>query len=215
MPDRVITESPADLSGYGLDSPYRLTLSTPEWTGTVLIGNRSAQHGGQYIMIEGVDAVLLDRTGDYSFINTDATQLRTRIIWLHNITGVSSVTYVLDGNTRILELVHGSEGSLSGRLDEVELSEVNTRRLFMYTLSISQTGGINTAIPSGAPDYSITIQFNDGSSDIIELYSLNDAQFLIVHNGENTGFYITRMTLQQNLLNRFEILDRGEDLLIY
>ena len=166
-------------------------------------------------MIEGVDAVLLDRTGDYSFINTDATQLRTRIIWMHNIIGVSSVTYVLDGNTRILELEHGSEGSLYGKLDGVELSEVNTRRLFMYTLSISQTGGINTVIPSGTPDYKITMQFIDGGNDVIELYSLNDAQFLIVHNSENTGFYITRMTLQQNLLNRFETLDKGEDLLIY
>jgi len=215
MPDSVIEELPIDLTVYGLDSPVKLTVSTSQWIGTVLIGNRSAQHGGQYIMIEGVDAVLLDRTGDYSFVNTDATQLRTRIIWMHNIAGVSSVTYVLDGNTRILELEHVSEDGLIGKLDGVELSETNTRRLFMYTLSISQTGGINIAIPSGAPDYSITMQFIDGSTDMIELYSLNDAQFLIVYNGENTGFYITRMTLQQNLLNRFDSLDKGEDLLIY
>ena len=214
-PDRIEDASPVDLSVYGLDSPYKLTITTDDWNGTLLIGGRNPEHGGRYVKFDGINIVLVDYDGDYTFLDTDPTLLRTRLIWMHSIDKVSSVTYELDGETRVLELEHGPEGSLTGRLDGKDLSEVNARRLFMYTLGISQTGSTNFNTPIAEPDYRITMQFMDGSNDIIELYNLSDAQFLIVHNGVNTGFYITRMTLQQSLLNRFETLDRGEDLLIY
>jgi len=56
------------------------------------------------------------------------------------------------------------------------------------------------------------MRFREGGSDAIELYQINDSQFLIVHNGVSSGFFITRMSLQQNLLSSFDILDRGEDI---
>ena len=215
-PERIISVFPVDLSDFGLDSPYRLSISTPDWTGVLLIGNRSAEHGGRYVVIDGVDAVLLDPSGDYSFLATDPTQLRTRIIWMHSINDVSSVSYELDGVQRYLQLEHDViNNSLQGWLDGEAINETNTRRLFMYTLGISQTGGTNADIPDTSPVYSITIKFTDNSDEKLELFALNDSQFLIVKNGISTGFYITRMTLQQNLLNRFEAIDRGEELTIY
>jgi hypothetical protein len=212
-PESVEAKHPADLSVYGLDSPVRLTLSAQDWSKTLLIGRHDIERGGRYVMIEGYDAVLFDPSGDYSFLNISTSQLRARIIWIHNIVEVASVEFELEGVKRVLEFEHDHENqSLEGWLDGAEISEVNARRLYIGILSITQTDETDAQIPNAPPVYNVTIRFLDGSSETIDLYYLNDTQFLIVHNGVNTGFFITRMTLQRGLLNRFDILDRGEDL---
>jgi hypothetical protein len=212
-PGRIEEKHPPDLSVYGLDAPYRLTVSADEWTGTLLVGRRDAERGGRFIMIEGYDAVLFDGGSDYSFLQADPTHLRSPNIWLHNINTVSSVTYNLEGVTRTLTLEHDpGDDSLEGWLDGGELSETNARRLYMATLRIGQNGGTDAQTPDNPPEYSVTMQFSEGGEETLELYRLNDSEFLIVHNGLNTGLFITRMTLHQNFLSRFEILDRGEDI---
>ena len=214
-PSGIVTKQPADLSIYGLDDPARLTVAIEGfWSGTLLIGDRDIERGGRFVMLEGYDAVLLDRHGDYSFLNVVLSRIRSSLIWLHNIEGVSSVVFDLDGTTRTLRFEHGATSTdLRGWLDEEEISATNARRLFRAVLMISQSGSANEPVPgSGALDYTITINSLDGSSDQIELYRLNQSQFLIVHNGYNTGFYITRMLLQQNLLGKFDIIDAGGDI---
>ena len=212
-PDSVETARPADLSAYGLDSPDRLTLTSENWSATLLIGNHNVDRGGRYIMFEGYDAVLFDPNGNYSFLNVAPSHLRARLMWLHNIGDVSSVDFELEGVTRLLEFEHDSDDqSLSAWLDGAEIGETNARRLYIGVLNIAQNDETNAPIPNTPPVYSVTINFLDGGSETLDLYRLSDTQFLIVHDGENTGFFITRMSLQQNLLNRFDLLDRGEDL---
>jgi hypothetical protein len=211
-PGSVVTAYPYDLSIYGLDDPDRLTVTIGDWSGTLLIGRRDAGQNGRYVMLEGHDAVLFDPNGRYAFLEADPAQFRMATIWLHNITGVSSVTFGLEGVTRVLRLEHTGENQLRGRLDDTELSETNARRLYMAALRISQNGSTDAAVPNEWPAYDITIRFLDGGTETLELYRLNDSQFLIVHDGVNTGLFINRMTLRQGFLSRFDMLDRGEDL---
>jgi hypothetical protein len=213
IPESVEAKLPTDLSLYGLDSPNRLTLQAGDWVGTLLIGSYDAERGGRYLMIEGYDAVLFDTSGEYAFLNIGMTQLRSRLIWLHNIAEIASLEFELEGVTRVLEFEHDHENqSLQGWLDGEFISEVNARRLYMAALSITQTDETNAPIPNVPPAYRITKYFLEGGTETLELYQLNDSQFLIVHEGESTGFFITRMTLQRGFLSRFEILDRGEDI---
>ena len=216
-PGRVEALLPADLSGYGLDDPARLTLTGPDgWSGTLLIGRHDAEQGGRYVMIEGYDAVLFDAKGDYRFLQTDYTQLRLATIWLYDIKEVSSLTFELEGVTRVLRFAHDYQDDdthiIQGWLDDKELSETNARRLYMSALRIAQDGGTDAEIPAHPPAYRITMDFLDGGRDTVELHRIGDLQFLIVHNGAGTGLFISRMSLQQNFLSRFEILDRGEDI---
>jgi len=212
-PERVIETNPADLSVYGLDAPAKLTVTTDEWRGTLLIGSRSAEHGGQYVMLEGYDAVLLDMRGSYPFLEVDPAHLLSRLIWLHNIVDVDSVEFVLEGRERILRFEHDFDNeTLIAWLDDEELSDRNARRLYIGVISIGLDGSTDADIPAVPPAYRFTINTLDGHSDTMELYSLNETQFLMVRNGENTGFFITRMALHQNLLMRFDILDDGGDI---
>jgi len=206
---------PEDLSVYGLDEPAKVTISTEDWSGTLLIGERDAQQGGRYVMIEGHDAVLLDTDGDYSFLNLNFSQLRSGLIWIHNIVDVESVIFKLEDSTRVLRFEHNpADESLLAWLDDEEISDSNGRRLFVAALMLSQSGETNEPIPTDTPPlYSVTMNFTDGSSsDTLELYQLSESQFLIVHSGASTALFITRMSIQQNLLSRFEILDAGGDL---
>ena len=211
----VIEVRPGDLSRYGLENPVRLTLFSYDWERTLLIGNRNAEGTGTYVMIEGYDAVLLDEIGAYLFLGVDPGILRGRLVWLHNIAEVDSVEFDLEGEPRILRLEHDFENeTLTGFLDDVEIGDTNARRLYIGVLGVVQDGTTDEQIPAHTvpPNYTITINLLDGTTDIMQLYAFNPSQFLIVQNGESTGFFVTRMTLQDVLLSRSEILDRGGDL---
>ncbi|MDR0294228.1 MAG: DUF4340 domain-containing protein [Oscillospiraceae bacterium] len=217
-PESVEALLPADLSAYGLNEPARLTLAgTDGWSGTLLIGRYDAERGGRYVMIEGYDAVLFDPNGDYGFLDVQYADMRARTIWLYDIKTVSSVTFELEGVTRVLTYEHFYEedtgaNTLNGWLDGKEISEINARRLYMAVLRISQEGVTDTPLPSSPPDYRVTIRFLDGGTDTLELYRMSDLQFLIVHNGVNEGLIISRMSLQQNFLSRFDIIDGGGEI---
>ncbi|MCL2425206.1 MAG: DUF4340 domain-containing protein [Oscillospiraceae bacterium] len=213
-PTDVVSVRPTDLSAYGLDSPVRLTIEAYDWHGaTLLIGNADHDRGGRFVMIEGYDAVLFDYFGEYEFLNISFAQIRTGHMWLYHIEEIASITFMLDGATRILRMEHNPDDeSLRGWLDDTEISETNVRRLYTGALLIAPNGETDAPIPSGDPMYSITIYFADGDTRTLELYQLNDSQFMIVLNGENTELFITRMSLQINLLSRFEALDAGRDI---
>jgi len=213
-PDSVEKAFPSDLSVYGLHEPTRLTISVENWSRTLLIGSRDPEGEGRYVMIEGYDAVLLDTNGDYSFLNVSPTQLRTALIWLHNIDTVSSIRFDLDGETRILRIEHNADySSLQGWLDDKEISENNVRKLYIAALMITINGETDEPMPTDEfPVYTVTMYFADGGVDSVELFQLTDSQLLIAHDRASTGFFITRMALQQALLSRFEILDAGEEL---
>ena len=213
MPESIEALHPADLSAYGLETPARLSMRTAQWSGTLLIGDRNGQRGGRYVMLEGYDAVLFDPSGDYSFLDIPPAQLRARLVWLYHIADVSSLSFELDGTSRELRFEHNAdENSLRAWLDDKEISDLNARRLYVAVLNITQSGGTDAPIPNTPPVYSITVHFLDGGSDTLELYRLSDSQFLIVHGGVSTGFFITRLALNLNFLSRFDILDEGEDL---
>ena len=131
---------------------------------------------------------------------------------LFMIDEVSSVIMELDGVTRVLALEHGEDNSTTGWLDGNEISETNARRLYLAALGILQEGTTDADIPETPPEYRITVKLLSGEDDVLELYSISPTQFMLVHNGVNTGFFVYRMTLNQNLINALEILDRGEDL---
>jgi hypothetical protein len=127
---------------------------------------------------------------------------------------VDFVSFELEDETRVLRFEHDRENeTLTGFLDDVEISETNARRLYVAALHILQGGTTQEQIPAGvSPNHTVTIHLADGRRDTMELYALNYSQFLIVRNGENTGFFITRMALQSALLSRFEIVDRGDEI---
>jgi len=214
IPENVISVRAPDLSTYGLDRPARLTLTVHDWEGTLLIGDRSTEHNGRYVMIEGHDAVLLDPHGDYSFLDVDPMQFRSQMTWVHMIEEVSSVIFNLDGVVRNLTIEHpdSEDDDLNGWLDDKEIGNLNTRRLYASVMSIPPSGGSGETIPDETPAYSITMNFATGGSQTMKFYSISESAYLMVLDGESLNAFTTRLQIQMNLLSQFEILDAGGEL---
>jgi len=215
IPERIVAIGTTNLAFYGLDTPARLTVSTEGWEGTLLIGDHSYEYRGRYIMIEGYDAVLLDPHGNYGFLDLDPAQLRSQMTWIHHIDHVSSVEFDLGGITRTLYIDHpdpGSDDKLNGRLDDIEIGETNTRRLYASAMNISVSGGSEEPIPDESPVYRFTMNFINGEKQVLNFYRISDSEFLMVLNNESLNVYTTRLQLQIGLLNKFDILDAGGEL---
>jgi hypothetical protein len=214
-PTELIEISPSDLSKYGLDSPVRLELADEVgWSGTLLIGNRNEQDDGRYVMIEGANAVLLDRTGNYVFAETPYFRLRLNLIWVHDINDVRHVDYHLDDNVvRRLEFTHGdSNQDMRAQLDGRELTDHDARQIYSSVLSIIMDGETTAGIPNRTADYKFVITLLDGEAHTLELFALNERQYLIVLNDINQQLITFRTTLINNLLSKFELLDQGIEL---
>ncbi|MCL1819175.1 MAG: DUF4340 domain-containing protein [Oscillospiraceae bacterium] len=212
-PSEIIEINPVDLAQYGLDNPVRVELEDHEdWSGVLLVGKRDTENTGRYVMAEGINAVLLDRDGDYSFVDVSYHHLRSSMLWeLIIIDDVSHVDCYLEGIHRLIKYEH-SDDELRAWIDGKELEELNGRRIYSSILSVFINGSTDADIPSTPSDYKFVITLLDGTSRTMELYAINERQYLIVYNGENTGYIAYKSSVYDSILSKFELLDKGEDL---
>lgn len=212
-PSKVVETYPKDLSKYGLDNPSRLTLKdNEEWTGVLLIGSEDTETGGRFVMIEGVNAVLLDTSADYVFLDVPYYRLRTTLVWLYNISGISQVEFYLGSTRRVLDIQHNEEANtFSGQLDGVELSEDNVKRIFRSALSVNLEGDCSGDPPpqNANPAYKVVLHHKNGTTSTMELVAINDRQYRFFINGEDIGLYTLKTTIKQYLIDPFDIVDGG------
>jgi len=214
-PTELVEANPSDLSKYGLDNPVRLELADEMgWSGTLLIGNRNEIDEGQYVMIEGANAVLLDKTGNYVFTETPYFRLRINLLWVYDINDVRSVDYHLDNNVvRRLEFTHGETNQdMRAWMDGTELTDHDARNIYSSVLAIIMDGETTADIPNKPPDYKFVITLLDGEAHTLELFALNERQYLMVLNGINQQLITLRTTLVNALLSKFDLLDQGIEL---
>jgi hypothetical protein len=214
-PTEIVEIHPSDLSKYGLDNPFRLELTDEiGWSGTLLIGKRDELDEGQYVMIEGANAVLLDRTGNYVFTETPYFRLRINIVWVFDINLVKSVDYHLENNVvRRLTFTHGDTNQdMRAWFDDKELSEHDARNIYSSVLSVMMDGETSADIPDKPPEYKFVITLLDGEVHTLELFALNERQYLMVLNGVNQQLITFRTTLVSNLLSKIDMLDQGIEL---
>ena len=79
-----------DLSEYGLDKPYRVTITVDGKKEPVTLLFDSLSSGTRYMMVEGVDTVYsaISLMSDFSFLDVDAMRLRSGLVWLHSIKNI-------------------------------------------------------------------------------------------------------------------------------
>jgi hypothetical protein len=180
----VVEDDPADLEQYGLDSPYRLILRDARgWQAILRIGNET-EHGGRYVMQEGINTVFWDADGDYSFLNINYVSMINRLFWVHNIQTVSQVEYRL-GNVSHTVHYDVTEETFTGTFDGTPLTETNGRRLYIHTLQLT----LNDALPPHAvpgPRFGvITITLRDGAAHVFELFPVGERSYNVHLNGED------------------------------
>ena|GEM_PF-4806451 len=165
---------------------------------------------GEPIMTGLEDTVIVD--GDQYGIKL----MGAAILWeLANITEVGNIDCYLEGVHRRIEYKHGKEGAqdeFRAWLDGEELAELNGRRICSSIYSIFIDSSTDTGKPATSPNYKFIITLLNGTTQTMELHSINERDYLIVYNGENTGYIALKSSIYDNVLRKFEMLDKGEDL---
>jgi hypothetical protein len=196
----VVEDDPEDLSAYGLDEPTVLTLEDDQgWSGTLLVGGAHPD-GGRYVQLPGISAVLRDRSGDYSFLELDALQLRSRLIFIHNIKDVVRAEFTIGGQTHTLMLddraaTDTEAESFTASLDGGEILPNNARRIYTRLISFMMEG--ENEDPGGETVYTQTLTMRDGGVHSLELRAINDRHLAAVIDGEAMGFYVNIKQVQE------------------
>lgn len=199
-------DNPKNLSKYGLDTPYRLELlDTDGDNHVILIGSEG--ENGRYIMVEGVNTVLLSNS-DYSFLEVDKLDLLSMLFWIYNIDDVTKVEYDLKGERHTLLINSDSDNDVfEASLDNGEIVDENARRLFMRAMWITVAGEVTSDMTIGQPEYTIKMTMRDGTINVMELCPINGRQLAVRVNG--AGQFYTNIKDIENLINAFKTNAEG------
>ncbi|MDR3207357.1 MAG: DUF4340 domain-containing protein [Oscillospiraceae bacterium] len=213
-PSVVMADHPADLAPYGLEDPARLTLTLADGAPlTLLIGGQD-KDGARYLMYEGVDSVLLDPVGDYTFLRADYVTLMVHTLWLEDINTLTGVTFGLPAGERRLDFGHtgaGEPAAMAPLLDGVPVSETNARRLYISLLAITLSEVLDEAPAVGQPSHVFTLYRADGGQRVMKIYPYNERRLLVSLDGEPPRFTVLPADVAA-VADKLAAVDRGEEL---
>ena len=216
-PSEVVEYAPEglDLSKYSLDAPLELFVSdNNNWSMTLLIGGIEPKSGGRYITLKDSNAVLLDKTGDYSFLDLKPIELRNRLVLYDEgikIDNISKVVFETDAGVRTLYISKYENNEATATFAGKDISSANVKKLLNYTTTKILIDGEDKEAELGVCVFGATIYLRDDSQHNIKLYAINERQYVIEKDGVNERFF-TNAARVKDLIGAFEILDRGGSL---
>ena len=209
----VIEDAPEDLAAYGLDGETYMEMTISGQTVRVLFGDLTEDGTQQYIMREDIPSVIAVPTSSTdAILSIDSSTLLARLIWLYNIANVSDV-YVKtpEGEHHITYKEETDDTEFEATLDGVAIEdEDSARRIYTRVLTLGRDGRLDE-IPSGEPDYVITIRLNNGKEAKMELTAVNDRHYSIRLDGEELYFYCGVKNIE-NLVDGIDTVAAGGEL---
>lgn len=208
-----------DLSEYGLDKPYRVTITVEGKKEPVTLLFDSLSSGTRYMMVEGVDTVYsaISLMSDFSFLDVDAMRLRSGLVWLHSIKNIKEVSMHLPNGKHVLWVDDqidpvDNSGTFEAKLNGQPVSEDNARALYMSVISIAYDAELAGEVTETAPTHSFTITYRNGRKEYLSLYRVNNRQYAVRLNNapmEDVGFTVNIASLRKVEENIATILSGG------
>ena len=212
-----ITEE--DYPEYGFDNPARLQLGDIEGNSLDLIIGGTNDAGNYYCMLSvSPETVIICNAEAFSWLKINYIELMNRIVWNKNITEVSSIEYDMNGESYVVEYTHGIETGDDGKetktleavINGEPMSETNGRRLFVRTLNFRIIGDLPEGTNLKKADYTIKMNFIDGTEKVLELIKINERQYAVRMDGE-AKFYVYKKNVQ-TLEDAFATVLAGREL---
>jgi hypothetical protein len=189
----------ADLKAYGLDQPAAIaefTVNSASYK--VLLGAK--KDSGYYAMLDKVNVVYEVSADSVSaWAQASTFSLRSKIIYLPNITTVKSIAVTRNGTKTALNVARTKDESKSTQ-DQPEYTYKvtssggkavdydNAYKTFYQNLIGMELLEQASTKPAGQPDYTIEYQYFDQSTiDKIEFYKNGDRRYTAVFNGQVEG----------------------------
>ncbi len=202
--------SAAELDGYGLSDPvsaasFTLSVISPadddsetlthynDREHMILLGNID-EEGNYYALVDGIDIVYLLSPESVPWAEATAFDLASKLLFLKDITDISTVTVVENGQETDFSLKHFPD-----KTDKDEQLTVSSgsqiwptssfRKLYQLLIGIHRVGDPEPdAQPQGTPVLELNVTFTSGDPMTVSLYPMTASRLLCVtDDGEQTA----------------------------
>lgn len=185
MVAEAVENNPKDLSIYGLDDANSCVVDLKTMDGKEI----SLRVGAHYVMPADGSTVYY-HMGTNSFGALTPSQLRSGLVWLHDIKTVSKIELSLPNGDYVIEIndtynTSDGSGAFVGTIDGKALSEDNGRRLFSSIIGIQYDDMIVGAPIEDTPSYTLRVTYRSGYTQVLRLYKASSRQYVICL-GEDT-----------------------------
>ena len=186
----VVEDNPEDLTKYLLDDEHATTVSLETADGKTTTLHFGVNGSGTvYIRVDGIDSVYF-ATGDTDFPLLTPTDLRSNLVWLHDIKNVAKIDMVLPNGEYELVIddtvdATAGTGTFVAALNGKAVGEDNARRLYTSIISIQYDDLMAGEAIESTPSYSFRVTYKSGYTQLVRFFKATSRQY-IVCLGEDT-----------------------------
>lgn len=201
----IAEDNPSDLSKYGLDKPTaRVHIKTNSIDATVLIGSKTDDNSGCYVMKEGGSTVFISDASGCDFLNNTWSDWRSTNLMPFSLNEVSQITVTQDGTTHTVAVTQetadedseeesedssntdssdtSSDVSQTAALDGETMSTEALQKLYAALDSVNYTRILDTPTQQQA-QATVTLTMTDGSTRSLSFAKGGSREYLVSVDG--------------------------------
>lgn len=201
----IAEDNPSDLSQYGLDKPTaRVHIKTNSIDATVLIGSKTDDNSGRYVMKEGGLTVFISDASGCGFLNDTWSDWRSTNLMPFSLNEVSQITVTQDGTTHTVAVTQetsdedsqdesedssntdssdsSSDVSQTATLNGETMSTEALQKLYAALDSVNYTRILDTPTQQKALA-SVTLTMTDGSTRSLSFAKGGSREYLVSVDG--------------------------------
>lgn len=189
--ESIVEENPSDLSVYGLDKPYILTVKDATNNTTIKMGSY-ADNGAIYVMQENEPVVYTAKCSFYEKIKSvNPEEYVDRFIHIFNIDTVSEIIVENKEEKHTLTITEKSEDNFEYTIDGKIKVKDNFTPVFTNIIGITASDFLNEE-PSGKEKCKITFTFNDKTTKAFTYYEYDDRNCIVKADSQMTCLALTK-----------------------
>ena len=159
-----------------------LTISDNEKTTVIDFGDKD-ENGDVYAVINSGKSIYTIKSELYDIIDKyNADILMEKLTHIVNLDSVKTISFS-DKNEKFVLERKGEKDNYSYEINQKKVSEDDFKEIYQEIIGIN-SDRIAYEKVSGTADYTVTVLFKDGKTDIWEYISLNNRDYLLTKNGE-------------------------------
>ncbi len=175
----IVEENPVNLSKYGLDKPYVLTVKDEKATSTIKMGSY-AEDGDVYVMKGDVPVVYKAPCSFYETVkNLNADEFVDRFIHLFNVSDVSGITVRKAQENHSILINKKSEDTYDYKIDGKIKVKDNFTPIYTSIIGVTASSFMPGTEPGGEEYCTIKFDFNDKTSKSFTYFAYDDRYSIV------------------------------------
>ncbi|MBR1970417.1 MAG: DUF4340 domain-containing protein [Clostridia bacterium] len=191
----IVTENMNEITSYGFNNPYKLTVTDGNGTHTISLGNKN-DDGLVYIMYNDRKVVYLADCPFYEkVVNANSDEYIDRFIHLVNLSDVNSVEFSFQSQTDVISVKGDIQNDKAKYyVNNKDISEENFKKLYQAIIGVIATDIDDDFVPTGKEQCTITFDLNNNQKKTFKYYNYNERNYYVkADNG------IGCLTLKKNI----------------